>query len=157
MNRYRQIVFVAMVAFLLMVAPAPAQSPTDDQVNSVAEQMNCPTCQSLNLADCRTQTCEQWRAQISDLLAEGYTEQEVLEMYALRYGDEVLQEPPRRGGGLLVWLLPALGVLGGSMWLGFVLKKWSAVKTPVAAETSAPAGVETDAYLKQVEQDLRNL
>lgn len=157
MNCYRQIVLVAMVLGLLMVAPALAQPPTDDQVNSVAEKMNCPTCQSLNLADCRTQTCEQWRTQIRDLLAQGYTEREILDMYAVRYGDEVLQEPPRRGVGLLVWLLPALGVLGGGAWLGLVLKKWLAAQTPAMAETASFPTGETDDYLQQVEQDLKNL
>lgn len=157
MKYYRRIIFLAAALALLVIMPALAQAPTDDQVNSVAEKMNCPTCQSLNLADCRTQTCEQWREQIRDWLAQGYTEQEVLDLYALRYGDQVLQEPPRRGVGLLVWLLPVVGVLAGGVWLGFVARKWSAFKAPLSVETALPAGDEADDYLQRVERDLQNL
>ncbi|RME45018.1 MAG: hypothetical protein D6796_11065, partial [Caldilineae bacterium] len=105
------------VLLALFALPAMAQEPTMDEVNAVARKLNCPTCQGLNLEDCRTQTCAQWRDQIRDFLAQGMSEQEILDWYAARYGDEVLQEPPRRGVGLLVWVLPVLAIVTGTVWL----------------------------------------
>jgi cytochrome c-type biogenesis protein CcmH len=155
--------FTLILALTILLAsftgPVLAQEPTLDDVNSVAEKLNCPTCQSINLADCRTQTCVQWRGQIKDMLAEGHSEQQILDWYAIRYGDEVLQEPPRRGVGLYVWVLPIVGFLAGALWLAFILKKWSAAQ-PAAAplEASSPGQAnETDDYLQRVEQDLKNL
>ncbi len=153
-------IFLAIIfAFTLFALPALADEPNMDEVNSVAGQMNCPTCQSLNLADCRTQTCNQWKEQIGDLLASGMTEEEVLDWYIVRYGEEVLQEPPTHGVGLYVWVLPILGFLIGAGWLAFILKKWSANQpeaVPVEIEDS-PEMDESDDYLKRVEQDLQDL
>jgi len=151
------------VFLTLFIVPILAQEPTMDQVNRVASQLNCPTCQSLNLEDCRTQTCEQWRDNIKDLLAQGYTEQEVLEWHIARFGVEVLQEPPKAGAGLFAWLLPALGLLVGSGWLFFIIKRWSnkSELVPVEAESggeisSASADFD-DEYLQRIEQDLKDL
>jgi cytochrome c-type biogenesis protein CcmH len=161
----RKLVYLLiLMALLLFVGPVLAQEPTGedataDEINDVAHDLNCPTCAGLNLADCNTQTCFQWREQIGDLLAEGYNKQQVLDWYVARYGEHVLQEPPRRGAALFVWLLPIAAVLAGIIWLGVVLKNWSARKSGVAV-SAAPdaASAETnDDYLRQVEQDLKNL
>jgi len=118
------LLLVALATMLLAATSvALAQEPTLDDVNEVAKQMNCPTCQSLNLEDCRTQTCDQWRGQIRDLLASGMTKQEVLDWYISRYGEEVLQEPPTHGVGLYVWILPVIGLVAGAGWLAVILKK----------------------------------
>ena len=148
-----------VLAAALFAIPALAQEPTFDEVNQVARKLNCPTCQSLNLADCRTQTCSQWRDQIKDMLASGMGEQEILDWYAAQYGDEVLQEPPRRGVSLYVWVLPGVALLGGVIWLGYSLKKWSAkraIPIPVVCGAAPPADAPDD-YLSRVEQDLKNL
>ena len=161
-----RIVLLTLFIITLFVVPALAQDPQKDvdlnAVNAVARKMNCPTCQSLNLADCRTQTCNQWREQIGDLLASGMTQEEVLDWYVTRYGEEVLQEPPKHGVGLYVWILPIIGFLVGAGWLAYILKKWSA-NQPEAAVVEINASPETvgtlpdDDYLKRVEQDLQDL
>jgi cytochrome c-type biogenesis protein CcmH len=154
------------LAFLLLAGPVFAQDPagdepTDDEINDVARDLNCPTCAGINLEDCNTQTCFQWREQIGDLLAQGYSKQQVLDWYVDRYGEHVLQEPARRGAGLYVWLLPIAAVAAGLIWLGLVLKSWLAKKQvlpAVAAATPETTATEVnDDYLRQVEQDLKNL
>ena len=144
---------------ILLPGSVLAQSPTDDEVNAVAENLNCPTCQSLNLSDCSTQTCAQWKEQIRDLLAEGYSKEEVLDWYVVRYGEQVLQEPRRSGIGLYAWLLPILGFLVGIVWLAIILKKWSAKKQVSTAAPAVPEldGDSADDYLRRVEQDLKEL
>lgn len=156
--KMRWFLLVIGLVFILLTGSVLAQEPTDDEVNSVAEHLNCPTCQSLNLSDCNTQTCVQWRDQIRDLLADGYSQQEVLDWYVARYGEQVLQEPLKRGIGLYVWLLPILGLLAGTIWLGVILKRWS-TKKEVPATTTSPEVNENEAdnYLRRVEQDLKNL
>ena len=139
MKKYFIPFIFSLAAIMVMLAALPvlAQDPSMDEVNHVARKLNCPTCQSLNLEDCRTQTCDQWRDQIKDLLAEGYTEQEVLDWFIARFGVEVLQEPPRQGHGLFAWLLPIVGLLAGVSWLAFVLRRWSAAKPAEAAAVTA--------------------
>ena len=133
-----------------------AQSPDADRVNEIAKKLNCPTCQGINLADCRTQTCAQWRDQIGDLVAQGYTNQEVLDYFSTRYGDQVLQEPPKHGFSLALWLLPVLALVVGGMWLVYILRRWRQV-APAPASVATPSTADTDDdYLRQVEQDIES-
>ncbi len=165
MKNYKFTLLLTALFLTLFIIPILAQEPTQepsmDAVNRVASKLNCPTCQSLNLEDCRTQTCTQWRDNIKDLLAQGYTEQEVLDWHIARFGVEVLQEPPKSGAGLFAWLLPAVGLLAGTGWLFFIIKRWSKNSdlVPVEAETGAtPDNVDfDDEYLQRIEQDLKDL
>jgi cytochrome c-type biogenesis protein CcmH len=133
-----------------------AQSPDADRVNEIAKKLNCPTCQGLNLADCRTQTCAQWRDQIGDLVAQGYSNQEVLDYYSARYGDQVLQEPPKHGFSLALWLLPVLALIVGGVWLVYTLRRWRQVAPPPASVATSSTADTDDDYLRQVEQDIES-
>ena len=157
--------FVISVIGLLAAVPVSAQQPTADEINAVAKNLSCPTCTGINVADCPTETCEQWRAQIGQMLAEGKSEQEILDYFAARYGDHVLQVPPKRGFFVLVWVLPILAVLAGLVWLVFLMRGWSQQRAaapaedPQAADASGQADetISEDEYLKRVEQDLEKL
>lgn len=139
-----------------------AQEPDYDQINDIAKQLNCPTCAGINLADCRTQTCILWKEQINDLLQAGYDKQGVLDYFVVQYGTQVLQEPPKRGFTLGLWLVPVVALLAGAGWLLYTMRSWTSRKTGLAAATSPSTGAtplaETvaapDDYLHQVEKDL---
>ncbi len=157
---------IIAVAYSLLPAPyspSPlfAQEPVDyDRINEVAQELNCPTCSGINLADCRTQTCAQWKEQIGDLMNEGMSNEEVLNYFVTQYGTQVLQEPPKSGFTLLVWVLPFILLLAGGAWLFYTMRKWNQAQPAEAAATTAPTPstatepASNDDYLSQVEQDL---
>ena len=162
-----RILFLAVVTLnsLIVAGPALAQDPEPsyDQINDIAEQLNCPTCTGINLADCRTLTCEQWREKIVDLVAEGYSKEEVLDYFSTRYGPQVLQEPPRSSFTLILWVLPVIALLAGGVWLFFTMRNWSRQEAaPVGVEPASGPAVQpapdaaapAEAYLSQVEKDL---
>lgn len=152
--------FLLLASYFLLptsysLLPALAQEEPDfDRVNNIAKELNCPTCTGINLSDCRTLTCEQWREQIDELVDEGYNDQEVLNYFSTRYGDQVLQEPPRRGFSLLIWILPVVALIGGGTWLVITLRKWRQEPEPVAVSATPDVPQADDDYLSQVEQDL---
>jgi cytochrome c-type biogenesis protein CcmH len=161
------IVLALLAAFLAM--PALAQGPSTDEINAVAKKLSCPTCTGINVADCPTETCAQWRAKIGEMLAEGRSEQEILDYFAARYGDHVLQVPPKRGFFVLVWLLPVIAILVGLVWLAYLMRGWSrqtataTAKHPQNAAAVATSGspkesdLIEDEYLQRVQQDLEKL
>jgi cytochrome c-type biogenesis protein CcmH len=160
----RRLIFFTLTLLIIFIGAnsALAQEPDPDRVNEIAKQMNCPTCIGVNLADCRTQTCEQWRGQIADLLAQGYSDQEVLDYFVNQYGVQVLLEPPKSGTTLLLWVLPVLALLAGGAWLFYTMRRWRTTVAPApssdgsAASIARPAPPEVDNdYLSQVEKDLR--
>jgi cytochrome c-type biogenesis protein CcmH len=160
--------FLLLTAYCLLptpysLLPVLAQEDTDfDRINNIAKDLNCPTCTGINLSDCRTLTCEQWREQIGELVDEGYSEQQVLDYFSTRYGDQVLLEPPRRGFSLLIWILPVVALLSGGIWLALLLRKWRQEPEGAPGESGAASGGSkastaapiNDDYLSQVEQDL---
>jgi cytochrome c-type biogenesis protein CcmH len=159
-------VIIIIFSFPILAGPALAQDPEPnyDRINDIAEDLNCPTCTGINLADCRTLTCAQWKEKISDLVTDGYSDEEVLDYFSTRYGTQVLQEPPRSGFTLILWVLPVIAILAGGAWLAYVIRGWRKDEpAPVAvgsspAETAKPAPAGTDSppddYLSQVEKDL---
>ena len=147
-----------VISVLLAVAPALAQQPTADEVNAVARKLSCPTCTGINVADCPTETCAQWRAKIGEMLAEGKSEQEILDYFAARYGDHVLQVPPTRGFFVWVWALPVVAIILGLAWLAYRMRGWSRQQAPVpVASNGADEAAPDDEYLRRVQQDLEKL
>ena len=160
--------FIVLAMLALLVAPVFAQQPTADDINEVARKLSCPTCTGINVADCPTETCAQWRAKIGEMLVEGQSEQDILDYFAARYGDHVLQVPPKRGFFVLVWILPVVAILAGLAWLAYLMRGWSRRSAPVTPEYSQDAKVRSasdttenvdrdDEYLKRVQQDLEKL
>jgi cytochrome c-type biogenesis protein CcmH len=162
--------FTLGVLVFLMATPVFAQDPSADEINEVAKNLSCPTCSGINVADCPTETCVQWRGKIGEMLAEGKSEGEILDYFATRYGDHVLQVPPKRGFFVLVWVLPVIAILAGLVWLAYLMRGWSHRRAGVTADY--PKGVEVqaasdavgdadismeDEYLRRVQQDLEKL
>jgi cytochrome c-type biogenesis protein CcmH len=180
MNKRKHIHLWAFIFFALLAAslamPALAQTPSADEINAVAKKLSCPTCTGINVADCPTETCVQWRTKIGEMLAEGRSEQEILDYFAARYGDYVLQVPPKRGFFVLVWVLPVIAILAGLAWLVYLMRGWSRQTTPATAGylqgAQDPQGgaliatsgspdesdlIIEDEYLQRVQQDLEKL
>ncbi len=151
--------------------PALAQTPTpeavrtvtDDDVNAVAKKLYCPVCENIPLDTCETQACEEWRQLIREKLEEGWSEQQILEYFAARYGERVLAEPRPRGVHVLFYILPPVLVLAGVGILYQVLRSWrnlpeeEAAPTEAAASPPATPSSEEDEYRKRLEDELRDL
>jgi cytochrome c-type biogenesis protein CcmH len=140
-------------------APA-ANSPSDNDVNRVAKKLYCPVCPNTPLDVCTTQACKDWRAQIRDQLASGWTDQEVMNYFVRQYGERVLAEPERGGFTSLVWMLPVLVVLMGLILVWLILKSWRASQKvlPATILHAAPAtpSVPGD-ILAKIEAEIRKM
>lgn len=108
------------------------------RTEDVAGLLRCPVCQGLSVADSPSTTAQNMRHQVRELLERGYDQQQILAYFERSYGEFVRLQPPLRGVNWLLWLAPALVLLGGAF---FLLRR----RTPPAPE--APASDPTlDAY-----------
>jgi cytochrome c-type biogenesis protein CcmH len=152
---------VGLVVFLLMIIPSTggiAQEPTpsDDEVNAIAKQLYCPTCDNVPLDICPTVACDQWRGIIRDKLALGLNEDQIKQYFVDQYGDRVLATPPARGLNWLVYVLPPLAFIVGGVILFSAFRSWT--KENVVDESSTPAVESEDAhdpYVARLEEELR--
>lgn len=123
------------------VVGEPSGSPLsgerlDAEAERIASLLRCPSCQGLSVQDSPTEISQQMRAQVHDMVAEGFTEEQILGYFERSYGEFVRLQPPLRGINWLVWLAPLAALLAGG-WVVF-----RTLRTP--AETEAPAAPAPD-------------
>jgi len=131
------------------VAAAQEPTPSDDEVNAVARQLYCPVCENVPLDVCPTEACKDWREQIREKLAAGWSEEEIKAYFAAQYGDRTLAQPPRRGFNWLAYLIPlALMLLG----VGVVVRiLWTARRS----QSQAALPMVEEERLAEIESALR--
>jgi cytochrome c-type biogenesis protein CcmH len=129
---------------------------TPDDVNAVAERMYCPVCENVPLDDCGTTTCQQWKQEIADLLAQGKTSDEIINIFVAKYGEKVSGVPLNPLLRLLSFAIPIIGIGLGVLWGGMTFTRWqrNQRESVNSASVSASNGASNDAYRAQLEQDL---
>ncbi len=156
--------FLYVIAFLFLLgglftttALAQSGTPSDDEVNAIARKLYCPVCESTPLDVCPTQACKEWRELIRAMLAEGKTEDQILQHFVDQYGARVLAEPPKEGFFWMIYLLPPAVILVGAVILFRSLKEWT--KPKATAPAVVPAQVESpakkDDYMARLEEELK--
>lgn len=159
MNKNSTIISIALLLGLILAGMVSvnvrAQNPTpsDDEVNEIARQLYCPVCENIPLDVCPTQACAQWRDLIREKLAAGWSEDQIRTYFAAQYGDRVLDQPPRRGLNLMIYVLPPLFLLVGAFLVYRVLTT-TRKKEPIPDTRSPAAPDEADPYLSQIEKEL---
>lgn len=162
--------WIVPVACLLLVfiflTPADAQTtgptPSLDQINAVARELYCPLCNGVRLDTCELQACVQMRQVIADKLTAGVSKEQIKQEFVAQYGAVVLGEPPRKGLNWLVWLLPAVVVIAGAVWIWRILHGWTRAAAATQPAGPAPAAspqpaAPADDYLARVDADLKAL
>lgn len=136
----RPAVLVGLVALVALAAVwgvlliRAAQPPTLDQrAHDVASQLQCPICNGESVADSPSGLASEMRGVIHQKLAQGESEQQVIQYFEARYGDTILEAPPKSGFTTLIWLPPVLMLLVGSYLVFTLGKEWSASRAPAAA------------------------
>jgi cytochrome c-type biogenesis protein CcmH/NrfF len=97
------------VVLWAVVSGSPAPGTAED----LAERLACPVCDGESVAASQTDVARSMYDQIERLQAEGLSDTEVLEWFEARYGPEILLDPPRDLGGLLLWVVPLAVAVGG--------------------------------------------
>jgi cytochrome c-type biogenesis protein CcmH len=115
----------------------------DRVTEEVASLMRCPVCQGLSVADSPTTSALAMREEARDLLALGYTEDQVLSYFERSYGEFIRLSPRPEGFNLVVWILPFAALLVGALVITGRIRRRARLAVEAAkAETEAP-GVES--------------
>jgi cytochrome c-type biogenesis protein CcmH len=157
-------VFLCIVfgSFFILARPsgtAVAQQPTpsDDEVNAIANQLFCPVCENIPLDVCDTQACRQWRDLIRQMLAEGKSEEEIKQYFTDNYGVRVLAEPPAEGFNWLVYVVPPVAFIIGVYLLFRAFLSWKRLAREnerTSEPENAPTSID-DTYTTRFEEELK--
>jgi len=114
--------------FLLIVATlgAPQGSPLsgaalEQRTYEVASLLRCPVCQGMSVADSPSTVALDMKQKVRDLLARGYTQEQVLNYFEASYGQFVLLKPKNP----VVWILPVVVLLVGAVLVVVTLRRIS--------------------------------
>lgn len=104
--------------------------PLDDpaaeaRATSLASELRCPVCQGLSIHDSPSPLAQQMKDLIRSQVASGWSDAEIRDYFVSKYGEWVLLEPRATGFNLLVYLLPALMLLGGAAVIFIAVRRWT--------------------------------
>jgi len=102
------------------------QQTLDARVQQVASQLKCLICQGESVADSPSTLAQEMRAKIREQLQSGRSEQDVIQYFQQRYGDQIVWLPPWQGFSLLAWLVPIAFLLSGMGLVILLLREWRA-------------------------------
>ena len=133
----------------------PPQEQVEPMAQDIASRLRCPVCQGMSVADSTTPTAVQMYKRVHELVALGYTEDQIRLFFIDRYGEFVLLDPPRQGINWLVWIGP--GVAGG-IGLALVLTTVAGFRREEEGNTriAPPTVDEIDPYEAQLLAELED-
>ncbi len=149
------VIFGLILLGLGLLVPARSLADDlDDRARAIAKKLQCPVCQTISVADSPSDLAVQMRTIIRQKLAEGWTEEQLINYFVERYGEGVLLEPPRRGFGLLAWVGPAVGIILGLGIIFGAVRAWGRSR-PEAEPALDPA--DEGRYAPELEQAVRDV
>ena len=133
--------------------PQPVLETQADLAYQIGEELRCPVCQGMPIAESPATMAQDMMKQVRQLVAAGKSRNEVLSYFEARYGEWVLLRPKARGVNLLVWLLPPFGLLLGL----FVIWRWlhgAAGVQDGSREPHADPHPPSDPFLRAVREEV---
>ncbi len=106
--------FTACSFFLSLSFLSTAEQSSDlsadfqEKVKSISAELRCLVCQNQTIADSNASLAVDLRNQVSRMLRQGKSEQEIKQYMVERYGDFVLYDPPVKERTWALWFGPFL-------------------------------------------------
>ena len=152
--RLRERLGIILLIVLLAFFPAKANAQT---VSDISKQLICQCGCNMVLLNCSHAECmvrDAMTTLIGQKIAEGQSEEEIIQSFVAQYGEQVLASPPKRGFNLVAWVLPFAAILGGGGVIYIALRVW--VRRGRQSQTSAMAEAEEgdEEYQRRLEQEL---
>ncbi len=147
------ILFLGLV--FLPVTPVMADSTT---VSDISKKLICQCGCTLVLANCTHSECmsrDTMTTLIEQKLAQGQSEEQIIQFFVAQYGEQVLASPPKRGFNLVAWILPFAAILAGGGIVYLAIKKWlwQGRQSQVSVVPEAEEG--DDEYQRRLENELK--
>src|SRR4051812_16454556 len=123
---------------------APLSGPAlDAKTQETAGLLRCPVCQGMSIADSPSEMAVNMKHQVRELIARGYTQEQILRYFERSYGQFVLLKPKFQGVNTLVWILPIIALAVG-IWAIFAMMGRSPAPAPPSLAD------DDDPYLAEV-------
>lgn len=103
----------AVLAAIVIVGLVTGPESTDDRVDSLTAIIKCPQCQGESIKDSAALTARTMRTMVAEQVAEGRTDDEILDFFRDLYGDQAILDPGVSAATIALWAVPAAALVGG--------------------------------------------
>ena len=134
------------------IVGAPQGTPVagvqlDRRTTEVAGLLRCPVCQGLSVADSPSAMAVNMKGQVRELLARGYTQEQIVRYFEHSYGEFVELKPKFQGVNTLVWTLPVFVLIAGAALVFLKLRK---LESPAPTPDTQDPTPNEDPYVTRV-------
>jgi cytochrome c-type biogenesis protein CcmH len=147
---------ITLAALLLTVTASGAVQAAPTQrtsLHAVESEVMCVSC-GVALAIAESPQADAERREITRLIKQGKTKQEILDSLVVTYGDRVLASPKDEGFGLAAYLVPIAIVLAMLAGLAVYLPRWRRNRDPADSAIATDGPALTDADSQRLAEDL---
>ena len=106
----------------------PGTPPPAEDVSRLAYEigakLRCPVCQGLSVADSTSPAALQMQRRVRELVAAGYSEEQIRDFFTERYGEWIVLDPPFEWRNVLIYVLPGLCLGLGMAWAARTVLMW---------------------------------
>jgi cytochrome c-type biogenesis protein CcmH len=85
-----------------------------NRVESLASRLKCPVCTSESVADSPAQVSRDLYDLIVEQVADGWTDDEIVDFFVATYGQEALLDPKPAGSTAVLWIAPLVALTLGA-------------------------------------------
>ncbi|HUP21727.1 MAG TPA: cytochrome c-type biogenesis protein [Thermoanaerobaculia bacterium] len=138
------------------LGPGLSGAQLEQATEALASELRCPVCQGLSIASSPSESAQAMRGQIRQLLADGYSPDQVVDYFERSYGEFVRLSPKPRGFNLVVFVLPVVALAVGLFLVALTVRRRSAAELPSKAGAGGSQGDPDtlDAYRERVRREL---
>jgi cytochrome c-type biogenesis protein CcmH len=117
----------------------------------------CPICPSETIDQSQVEIANQMQIMVREKLAQGESSDAIYDFFVDRYGLGILAEPPKSGFNLLIWVIPPMALLLGSVILTLTVRSMRREHHRHTEDEALPSSAELEPYLAAVDQEIQRL
>lgn len=110
---------IVLIIFFFVIAVSCGKPLIDPagRIERLGKQLRCPVCRGVPITDSPSELATQMMEVLRQQVNEGKSDEEILKYFEERYGEWILLKPKPEGMNLAIWILPALFLLGGAVFI----------------------------------------
>ena len=145
----------ALVALsVLMAGVVWAQGPKDALQRELEYEIMSPCCYGSPVGDHDSEAAKQVKAQIGQLLTEGKTREEIMDMYVAIYGERILASPRAQGFNIMAYVMPPLFLLLGGLLVVYTINQ---MKNSAPSTAPRKRKSYSDEVFQKIEKEMQEL
>ncbi|WP_421696990.1 cytochrome c-type biogenesis protein [Ancylobacter sp.] len=152
----RKALAFSLTALLLAATPAAAVQPDEvlpdpaqeARARELSKELRCMVCQNQSIDDSDAPLARDLRLLVRERIAQGESNQQVLDYLVARYGEFVLLRPTWHGANVILWLAPFAVLVFGGLGLVVAYRRRAAQAGASEAPATVPLSAEEEARLR---------